>query len=143
MENDLISRSALLEGAMAERYEFLREKNGNYDHYTDGFEDAMLYVEDAPAVDAVSRSVFEQVQWERDVAMQQLKDHDIPFGGTAPDVVKVLLCAFCAKFDTSGYDNSNEDDFLLHVGHCKYWGKSTQGCGFCEQRERRADDARD
>ena len=51
--NDLISRSALLEGAMAERYEFLREKNGNYDHYTDGFEDAMLYVEDAPAVDAV------------------------------------------------------------------------------------------
>lgn len=53
MQNDLISRSALLEGAMAERYEFLREKNGNYDHYTDGFEDAMLYVEDAPAVDAV------------------------------------------------------------------------------------------
>lgn len=53
MQNDLISRSALLEDAMAERYEFLREKNGNYDHYTDGFEDAMLYVEDAPAVDAV------------------------------------------------------------------------------------------
>lgn len=101
-----------------------------------------MLIDNAPAVDAVSRAVFEQIQWERDCAMQQLKDHGIPFGGTAPDVVKVLLCAFCAKFDTSGYDNGNEDDFLLHVGYCKYWGKSTQGCGFCDRRERRADDGK-
>lgn len=119
---DLISRSAL------KRY--IQENGMVYANKLDDF----------PAVDAVSRAVFEQIKWERDTAFQQLKDHGIPFGGTAPDVVKVLLCAFCAKFDTSGYENSNEEDFLLHVGHCKHWGKSTQGCGFCDQRERRQDD---
>ena len=41
-------------------------------------------LENAPAVDAASRSVFEQIKWERDCAMQQLKDHGIPFGGIAP-----------------------------------------------------------
>lgn len=124
MANDLISRSAL-KSALLER----------------SFYPAIVKaaLENAPAVDAVYRGVFEQVLWERNTAFEQLEEHGIPFGGTAPDVVKVLLCAFCAKFDTSGYDNSNEDDFLLHVGHCKYWGKSTQGCGFCDQRERRAD----
>lgn len=44
---------------------------------------------DAPAADVVSRGVFEQVKWERDIAMEQLKDHKIPFGCIAPDVVEV------------------------------------------------------
>lgn len=50
---------------------------------------------DAPAADVVSRSVFEQVKWERDIAMEQLKDHKIPFGCIAPDVVKVVRCEKC------------------------------------------------
>ena len=138
MQNDLISRSALLEefNGIYDRH----FKNSAYQFIHDFFKAARRRINKAPTVDAVSRSVFEQIQWERDCAIQQLKDHGIPFGGTAPDVVKVLLCAFCAKFDTSGYDNSNEDDLLLQVGYCKYWGKSTQGCGFCDQRERRVDE---
>ncbi len=49
----------------------------------------------APAADAVSRGVFEQVKWERDVAMQQLEEHGIPFGGEADDVVNVVRCKDC------------------------------------------------
>lgn len=74
MENDLISRSELKEALLERSFYPAIVKNA---------------LENANAVDAVSRSVFEQVQWERDVAMQQLKDHGIPFGGTAPDAVDI------------------------------------------------------
>lgn len=33
---------------------------------------------------------------ERDVAMEQLKERGIPFGGITPDVVKVTRCKNCA-----------------------------------------------
>lgn len=40
-------------------------------------------------------SYLEQVIWERDLAMEQLKEHGIAFGGIAPDVVKVVRCKDC------------------------------------------------
>lgn len=36
-----------------------------------------------PAADVVGKSVYEQIKWERDVAMGQLEDAGIPFGGKA------------------------------------------------------------
>ena len=39
--------------------------------------------------------VLDQVRWERDVAIKQLEEHGIPFGGIAPDVVKVVRCKDC------------------------------------------------
>lgn len=47
-----------------------------------------------PAADVVSRAAFDQVMWERDTAMEQLKEHGIPFGGEA-DVVAVVRCKDC------------------------------------------------
>lgn len=44
---------------------------------------------------AVPMAVHNQIRWERDQAMQQLKDHGIPFGGVAPDVVEVVRCKDC------------------------------------------------
>lgn len=52
-------------------------------------------VEEAPAADVVSKGVYEQVQWERDMAMKQLEEHGIPFGGEADDVVNVVRCKDC------------------------------------------------
>ena len=43
----------------------------------------------------VSKGAYEQVAWERNIAMLQLKEHGIPFGGIAPDVVKVTRCKNC------------------------------------------------
>lgn len=45
--------------------------------------------------DSVSRGVYDQVVWERNVAMQQLNEHGIPFGGIAPDVKKIVRCKDC------------------------------------------------
>jgi hypothetical protein len=73
----------------------------------------------------VYRPVFEQIQWERDCAMQQLKDHGIPFGGTAPDVVKVVRCRDCGLGEPCltnsvnvwcnlAYEERGQDDFCSY-----------------------------
>ena len=80
--DELIFRDALLE-KMGERV----RKYENVDECTElTILEDMHIIKNAPAVDAVLRSVVEQIKWERDCAMQQLKDHDIPFGGIAPAV---------------------------------------------------------
>lgn len=38
---------------------------------------------------------LDQIFWERDIAMSQLEEHGIPFGGIAPDVLKVVRCKDC------------------------------------------------
>ena len=52
-------------------------------------------IKDSLIMDAVSRGVLDQVRWERDVAMQQLEEHGIPFCGIAPDVINVVRCKNC------------------------------------------------
>lgn len=47
-----------------------------------------------PAADVVSRATFEQAMWERDVAIQQLKDLGVGFGEKA-DVAPVVRCDEC------------------------------------------------
>ena len=46
----------------------------------DEVEDAIQRIKNAPAVDAVSRGLFEQYKWERDVAISQLEELGICFG---------------------------------------------------------------
>jgi hypothetical protein len=58
---------------------------------------AWLEVKNAPAADVVSRSVLDQVRWERDVAIKQLEKHGIPFGGVAPNTVEVVRCEKCKR----------------------------------------------
>ena len=69
-----------------------------------GWNDAIdAVMQKAPTVDAVSRCVHDQVRWERDVAMKQLEEHGISFGGIAPDVVKVVRCKDCTHwYDREG-----------------------------------------
>ena len=45
-------------------------------------------IEEAPAVDAVSRDLFEQIKWERDIAMEQLAEHGIPLGAKMNEDIK-------------------------------------------------------
>lgn len=56
---------------------------------------------DAPAADVVSRATFEQVMWERDVAIQQLKDLGVGFGEKA-DVAPVVRCKDCRWWNHAG-----------------------------------------
>ena len=85
-----------------------------------------------PTVDSVSRGVHDQVRWERDTAIGQLEEHGIPFGGIAPDVVKVVRCKDC-KFS------------LIGGKACSIFVSSglpyicTEPDGFCHRGERRTD----
>ena len=38
-----------------------------------------------PVTDVVSRELFEQMKWERDIALEQLRTYGIPFGGRKED----------------------------------------------------------
>ena len=130
MQNDLISRSALGIGRC--NPDAFPEQNRGY---VAGWNGVVALIEAAPAVDAVSRSVFEQVKWERDCAMQQLKDHGIPFGGIAPDVVKVVRCGECIH------------RVYKEIGDCKIGGCELLGvalpCDFyCAEGKRRADNGK-
>ena len=52
MSKEYIDRE-WLEKRMNKRLEYLRKKYGHYDHYTDGYDEAVDAVEDAPAADVV------------------------------------------------------------------------------------------
>lgn len=39
--------------------------------------------ENAPEAEAVTLGAYKQLKWERDMAMSQLEEHGIPFGGKA------------------------------------------------------------
>ena len=53
------------------------------------FKRVKQHINAAPAVDAVSRGLFEQYKWERDIAIGQLADYGVSLGEKA-DVYKVV-----------------------------------------------------
>lgn len=65
-------------------------------------DDTIELIENTPTVEAVPcdihNDVCDQIMWERDVAMSQLEEYGIPFGGIAPDVVKVVRCKNCTNW---------------------------------------------
>ena len=116
MESDLIYRSAAIEA-------LLNQPN------TPTPSVIRRVLRQVPGVDAVIRPVVEQIQWERDCAIEQLKDHGIPFGGKAPDVVKVVRCKDCKHFTTDcGVTYCD-----YHTSHaCDYDGYCDGVCDVCE-----------
>ena len=92
-------------------------------------------IEKAPTIDAVPVGAHEQVCWERDVAIAQLKDYGVSFGEKA-DCVKVVRCAecnngtVCANMKGTKYVDCVLDDYSVR--------KPTD---FCSYGERRSDEA--
>lgn len=130
MPKEYIEREALLT-QLNERLNYLREENGDYDHYTDGYEEAIDKVDDFPAADVVSRELFEQVKWERDIATAQLEEHGIAFGEKKTEVrrgewvinsrfhrmigeieVREMLvkCPYCHRQYSAGFANGGRVD---------------------------------
>ena len=77
--------------------------------------------------DSVSRGCHDQVRWERDLAIGQLEEHGISFGCVAQDVVKVVRCKDCKKWE---YDEN-------FSGWCTEWRRRTLGNHFCSYGERK------
>lgn len=94
-----------------------------------------IIIGEQPVVDAVSRGLHDLVRWERDVAIKQLEEHGIPFGGKAPDVVKVCRCKDCEH----RYYNEDLESYC-----CEAWGDGydtfVRDVDFCSHGERKDGD---
>ena len=92
---------------------------------------ARKLIEDAPAVDAVSRGVLDQVRWERDIALEQLADYGLSLGERA-DVVKVVRCKYCKHRYTT----------FRGLSFCTYHlTMSAKDNAFCSDGERKDNDS--
>lgn len=59
-------------------------------------EDAMHCIDNLPAADVVPKAAYDQVAWERDLAVKQLhEDYGVGLGGKKADTVKVVRCYEC------------------------------------------------
>ena len=59
--------------------------------------DWMAFIDKEPAADVVSKGLYEQIKWERDVALAQLEEYGVSLGEKA-DVAEVVH----AKWDDNG-----------------------------------------
>lgn len=62
-----------------------------------GFLKCRKLIREHPAADVVPRAAYEQMKWERDVAMQQLNDAGIPFCGETGGKRDVFFVRYLGK----------------------------------------------
>lgn len=85
--------------AMRDIEGYIRMKRKNYNDPTIYLDEAIGLLLDVPTADVASRELFEQIKWERDIAMAQLKEHGIAFGAKkTADVVEVVRCKDCVNY---------------------------------------------
>lgn len=99
-------------------------------------------IQKLPAVDAVPRAVLEQIRWERDIAIEQLKSYGVSLGEKA-DCVKVTRCKDCKRSGMYAFGCGDtetlacldvEEDGLIR------FATAVDPNGFCNYGERREDD---
>ena len=122
----------------------LIDANALMEQFDDSFKGFVMkrIVEMQPTVDAVSRGVYDQVRWERDIAIGQLESYGISLGEKA-DVAKVrhgrwiekkldnfrkweLRCSQCDWVGISNYDAYDEP---FDFNYCPNCGAKMDGDG--------------
>ena len=130
---DLIDRQAVLE-----RLKFKRDTESYPNKKYCGLESAIAQIQKIPSVDAVSRGVYEQIKWERDIAMEQLEEHGIAFGAKKQgDAVEVVRCKDC-KHGTL-CDNLQGAEYVDCVLDDCSVRKPSDYCSYGERKEDNAD----
>ena len=93
-----IKRDAL-EAALNHRLNFLMAENGEYDHYTSGFDEAVTRVENFPAADVAP---VRHARWDENGRCSNCGGH-APFWCMASTYYKSPWCQECgAKMDLEG-----------------------------------------
>lgn len=86
-------------------------------------------ITDWEPVDVVPRSAYEQIEWERDIAIKQLKEHKLTLGEKS----RMIEC-FCGECENYvPYKNNKESGF------CKYLFMYTLSDGYCYYGEKRGE----
>ena len=93
--------------------------------------DWMAFIDKEPAADVISKGLYEQIKWERDVALAQLEEYGVSLGEKA-DVAEVVRCRECLCY-TPVDDNTGKCVFL--IGKHQYVVPD----GYCYLGERKKD----
>lgn len=102
--SDYIERGALMD-KIGERLAYLRDKNGDYDPYTDGYEECYCEVEEAPAADVAP---VRHGQWESEGAK--------------------IRCSACAhRVYLGSADENVHDEEKKAFGYCPHCGAKMDG----------------
>ena len=138
--SDLISRSAL-----TEELEKLRASNPHVDarsrsQHNSEITSCIHRVQIAPTVDAVPKSYADQIRWERDIAIEQLKEIGCSLGQKMDDVKKKLNAVpvvhgewiyndFIKEWECSNCHSSISlsDDRNSHPNYCPQCGAKMRG----------------
>lgn len=90
-------------------------------------------IKNLPPADVVPRKAFEQVKWERDTAIEQLKSYGVGFCENA-NVIKVVRCKDCVHFGK----NKKYRDTKFPFSFCdKFHHNITRDDDFCSYGERK------
>lgn len=98
----------------------------------DEVEDAIQRIKNAPAVDAVSKSLYDQIKWERDIALSQLEEIGLSLGQIVDDANVVprkhyeelredfvdLVCS--GTNNPAPYCKNRRDECVDCYGYCTY-----------------------
>ena len=90
-------------------------------------------IDHAPTADVVSQKAYEQVKWERDTAIEQLKSYGVGFCENA-DVVKVIRCKDCI-YSTTIKDNDSLKNYVWCYLHSDRLILKENYCGFAIRRD--------
>jgi hypothetical protein len=129
----MISLDALMDFPI--RKDHYDKEHGN-EHYIFGVEAVLEYAQNLPSVDAVPAGVYEQVAWERDLAVQQLKDYGVGLG-QAKDLVEVTHCKDCKYGD---WDSKPDDAMVCLRTNDGFWRASNDFCSRGEPKEETHED---
>lgn len=96
-----------------------------------------------PAADAVARSAYSQVVWERDTALSQLAEIGKGLGEKMDDVPTVVFCRECENYNPEGhYDRGYDTCFMTVIrkdGAVISGSQFMPADGFCSFGKRRSD----
>lgn len=117
----MISLDALMNFPI--RKDHYDKEHGN-EHYIFGVESVLEYAQNLPSMDAVPAGAYEQVAWERDVAVQQLKDYGVGLG-QVKDLAEVTRCKDCKYGD---WDSKPDDAMVCLRTNDGFWRTGNDFC---------------
>ena len=88
----------------------------------------LRWLKNAPTADVVHKSLYEQIKFERDIAMEQLQEHGIAFGAEVKRGKWLFVCEHANRLDyecehcRNHIQTINEPDYILAYKRCPNCG---------------------
>ena len=122
---DCISRKAVLNAMyeLCDTGESLKENKWRDNPHIDAIVDAIEELPTIPQTDSVPKGVFDQVKWERDIAIEQLKDLGYGLGEKprkqTDSVLKNIKAELMAELTELDNYQSKDDNVYCRINSCK------------------------